>query len=104
VAGGHKVQVSGDSALRECLDLQRVVYWVAEAVRQEVGAERSYLLSLGSNQGNVPVHWHVAPLPPGASYLEQMAALRKGVLVIPEEEQAAPAARLRIGLKAMSAA
>jgi diadenosine tetraphosphate (Ap4A) HIT family hydrolase len=101
----HKVQVSGDFTLGEYLDLQRVVYWVAEAVRQELGAERVYLLSLGSNQGNAHVHWHVAPLPPGVPYLEQqLAALREGVLLIPEEEQAALAARLRCRLEAMGVA
>jgi diadenosine tetraphosphate (Ap4A) HIT family hydrolase len=99
----HRVQVSGDFTLGEYLDLQQVVYRVAEAVRLEVGAERVYLLSLGSNQGNAHVHWHIAPLPPGVPYLEQqLAALRKGVLRIPEPEQAALAARLRRRLGAMS--
>ena len=58
----HKEQVAGDFTLDEYLGLQ-VVYRVAEAVGEEVGAERVYLLSLGSNQGNAHVHWHVVPLP-----------------------------------------
>jgi hypothetical protein len=33
-----------------------------------VGAERMYLYTFGSNQGNSHVHWHVVPLPPGVSY------------------------------------
>ena len=76
--------------------VQRRVYRVAEAVRREVGAERMYILSLGSNQGHSHVHWHVAPLPPGVPYREQqLAAFSKGILRIPEEEMASLAARIR---------
>lgn len=92
----HREQVTGDFAVEEYLDLQRVVYRVAEAVRQEVGAERVYLLSFGSNQGISHVHWHVAPLPPGVPYGQQQPAVfRKGVLKIPEEEKRSLAIRIR---------
>ena len=94
----HREQVAGDFTLREYLRLQRVVHRVAEAVREEVGAERVYLLSLGSNEGNAHVHWHIVPLPPGTPYEEQQfAALmleRAGVLKIREEEMEFLAARL----------
>src|ERR671911_86304 len=70
----HREQVAGDFALEEYLGLQRVVHRAAEAVREEVGAERVYILSLGSNQGNAHVHWHVVPLPPGTPYEEQQFA------------------------------
>ncbi len=84
--------------MEEYLDLQRVVYRVAEAVRAEVEAERMYVMTLGSNQGNAHVHWHVVPLPPGVPYEEQQfAALmleRAGALRIPEQEKAALAARI----------
>ncbi len=67
-------------------------------MREEVGAERVYILSLGSNEGNAHVHWHVVPLPPGVPYEEQQfAALMletAGALDIPEEEKAALAARI----------
>jgi diadenosine tetraphosphate (Ap4A) HIT family hydrolase len=54
-----------------------------------------YLLSLGSNQGNAHVHWHIVPLPAGVPYREQQLGIyRKGILKIPEEEMAALAARL----------
>ena len=43
--------MAGDFTPEEYLGLQRVVHRVAEAVREEVGAEREYILSLGSNQG-----------------------------------------------------
>jgi diadenosine tetraphosphate (Ap4A) HIT family hydrolase len=92
----HREQVTGDFALAEYLRVQEVLYRVAEAIRQETGAERVYLLSLGSNQGNAHLHWHVAPLPPGVPYLEQqLSAFRKGVLRIPDNDQAALASRLR---------
>jgi len=94
----HREQVTGDFSLEEYLALQRVIYRAAEALRQEVPTERMYLLSLGSQQGNRHVHWHVAPLPPGVPFEEQqLAALRieRGVLDIPAEELASLAARLR---------
>jgi diadenosine tetraphosphate (Ap4A) HIT family hydrolase len=47
----------------EYLALQRVVRRVAGAVAKVVPTERMYSLSLGSQQGNAHLHWHVAPLP-----------------------------------------
>jgi diadenosine tetraphosphate (Ap4A) HIT family hydrolase len=85
----HCEQVSGDFTLDEYLALQRVVYCVAEAVRLEVKAERVYILSLGSQQGNRHVHWHVAPLPTGVPFEQQQFAaltLDNGVIEITEEE------------------
>lgn len=93
----HREQVTADFTLEEYLDLQRLVYRITEAVREEVGAERMYLYTFGSNQGNAHVHWHVVPLPPGVPYEEQQgawASWRKGVLRIPEEEMASLAARI----------
>ena len=89
--------MTGDFSLEEYLDLQRLVYRVAEAVREEVGAERVYLYSLGSNQGIAHAHWHVVPLPPGVPYGEQQSAWaswNKGVLRIPQEEMASLAGRI----------
>jgi diadenosine tetraphosphate (Ap4A) HIT family hydrolase len=86
------------TSMEEYLGLQWLVYRVAEAVREEVGAERMYVMTLGSKQGNSHVHWHVVPLPPdvpyeeqqfGALMLERAWALRK-----PDEEKAALAARI----------
>jgi len=53
------------------LDLMRVVRRVALAVEAVVPSERTYLLTLGSQQGNAHLHWHIAPLPPGTPYEEQ---------------------------------
>ena len=43
------------------LRLLGVVRRVALAVERAVPTERTYLLSLGSQQGNAHLHWHVAP-------------------------------------------
>jgi diadenosine tetraphosphate (Ap4A) HIT family hydrolase len=98
----HREQVTGDFSMGEYLDLQRLVYRVTEAVRAEVGAERMYLYTFGSNQCGAHVHWHVVPLPPGVPYEEQQgawASWSRGVLDIPQEEMASLAARIgaRVG-------
>jgi diadenosine tetraphosphate (Ap4A) HIT family hydrolase len=93
----HREQVTGDFSTEEYLALQRLVYRVSEAVREEVGAERMYLYTFGSNQGGAHVHWHVVPLPPGVPYEDQQGAWAgwsKGVLKIPQEEMASLAARI----------
>ena len=93
----HREQVTGDFAMEEYLELQQLVYRVSEAIREEVGAERMYIYSFGSNQGNSHAHWHVVPLPPGVPYDEQQGAWvswSKGVLRIPEEEMASLAERI----------
>jgi diadenosine tetraphosphate (Ap4A) HIT family hydrolase len=95
----HREQVTGDFNEGEYLDLQRVVYRVAEAVRNEVKPERVYIFTLGSQQGNAHVHWHVVPLPPGVPYEEQQFAIlrrsERGILKMTEEEKALLAAHLR---------
>jgi diadenosine tetraphosphate (Ap4A) HIT family hydrolase len=87
----HREQVTGDFTMEEYIELQRLVYRISEAVRAEVGAERMYIYTFGSNQGNSHAHWHVVPLPPGVPYDEQQgawASWSKGVLRIPKEEMA----------------
>lgn len=67
------------------------------AVSRAVPTERLYVLSLGSNDGNAHVHWHVAPLPPGVPYREQQyAALmhEHGCLDLAPDEQQALARRI----------
>lgn len=93
----HREQVTADFTVERYLGLQQLVYRVTEAVREEVGAERMYLFTFGSNQGNSHVHWHVVPLPPGVPYEEQQGAWTswsRGVLKIPEEEMTSLAARI----------
>jgi ATP adenylyltransferase len=93
----HREQVTADFTLEEYLRLQSLVYGVTEAVREEVGAERMYLYTFGSNQAIAPVHRHVVPLPPGVPYEDQQGAWAGwdgGVLAIPTEEMRALARRI----------
>jgi diadenosine tetraphosphate (Ap4A) HIT family hydrolase len=92
----HIVDVTGNRKLfRRVVD---VVHDVAEALKATLPTERVYLMSLGSHQGNVHVHWHVAPLPPGVPYERQQfhAVMgENGILEVTPELQAALAARIR---------
>jgi ATP adenylyltransferase len=100
----HKEHVTADFTLEEYLALQRVVYRTAEAVKSIIPTERVYILSLGSQQGNRHVHWHIAPLPPGVPFKgQQLEALRveNGILDIPEQEMADLARRIRVNLDLM---
>jgi ATP adenylyltransferase len=89
--------VTADFTMEEYIDLQRLVYRVTEAVRQEVGAERMYIFTFGSKEGNSHVHWHVVPLPSSVPYEDQQGAWTswsKGVLKIPQREMASLAVRI----------
>jgi diadenosine tetraphosphate (Ap4A) HIT family hydrolase len=100
----HREQVTGDFSLDEYLALQRVMYRAGEALRRVVPTERLYLLSLGSQQGNRHVHWHVVPLPPGVPYEQQQGealSTKNGTLAFPDGELAALAARIREAMGAM---
>jgi diadenosine tetraphosphate (Ap4A) HIT family hydrolase len=97
----HKEQVTGDFTFEEYLTLQRAVYHVGEAVRHTVEAERVYILSLGSQQGNRHVHWHIVPLPSGVPFKQQqLEALRidHGYLEIPDHDMAELAGQIRQNL------
>ena len=81
-----------------------MIYRTSEAIRRVVPTERLYVLSLGSQQGNRHVHWHLAPLPPGVPYdQQQIAALmvEAGILDIPPAEMAALAQRIRKEMDAL---
>jgi diadenosine tetraphosphate (Ap4A) HIT family hydrolase len=98
----HREQVTGDFTPEEYLALQRVIYRVAEAVRRVVKPERVYLLSLGSQQGNKHVHWHIAPLPYGVPFEQQQLEalnIKDGFLQLSAEEMSALAAQLREALE-----
>lgn len=98
----HKEQVTGDFTLDEYLALQRGVYQVAEAVRRTVETERIYILSLGSQQGNRHVHWHIAPLPFGVPFKQQQLealSAENGILEIPDREMAELASRIRQNMR-----
>ena len=98
----HKEEVTGDFTVEEYLSLQRMIYRVAEAVRRTVETERVYILSLGSQQGNRHVNWHIAPLPHGVPFKQQqLEALRveNEILDIPDHEMAELAMRIRRNLE-----
>ncbi|MFF1396950.1 HIT family protein [Streptomyces sp. NPDC058287] len=81
--------------------LMLVVRRVALAVEAVFAPERTYLLSLGSGQGNSHLHWHIAGLPPGVPYeRQQYQALmtENGVLAPTAEENADIANRLRLAI------
>ena len=99
----HRVDVVRDFAETEFLELQRVVHRVGLAVCSAVETERLYVLSLGSNQGNAHVHWHLFPLPPGVPYeQQQLVALDwdegRKVLDLDDDQQAELAATIRAAL------
>ncbi len=91
-----------DLSESDFLRLQSVIHRIALAVAATVPTERMYLLSLGSQQGNAHLHWHVAPLPPGVPYdQQQFHALmaENGVLDVDDAAQATLAQRIRIHLE-----
>ncbi|GII28282.1 HIT family protein [Planotetraspora mira] len=97
----HIEHVVRDLDDRDYLALMALVRRVALAVEASVPTERTYLLSLGSGQGNAHLHWHVAPLPPGVPYgRQQHYALmtENGVVSQTPERAAEVAARIRAHL------
>ena len=100
----HKEQVTGDFTVEEYLALQRVVYQTAEAVRKTTPTERVYILSLGSQQGNRHVHWHIVPLPFGVPFREQQLEALKvenGILDLTDAEMEELARRIRKSMRQM---
>jgi diadenosine tetraphosphate (Ap4A) HIT family hydrolase len=94
----HVEDWARDLSEAEFLAFQGIVHRVARAIAATVPAERIYSLSLGSQQANAHVHWHVAPLPPGVPYEQQeFSALLKdnGILDTPEADQAELARTIR---------
>ncbi|MEZ4523245.1 MAG: HIT domain-containing protein [Thermomicrobiales bacterium] len=97
VPKAHRELVTGDFTAEEYLQLQQIIYRVAEPVRLGTGAERVYILSLGSQQGNKHVHWHIAPPPPGVPFEDQQLAaldIDQGILDLTGEEMADLARRI----------
>src|SRR6266481_976960 len=77
-------------------------YRVGRAIERSVPTERLYVLSLGSQQGNRHVHWHVVAQPPGLAYREQQLGLLaksiRGVLAFDPERNKELAKRIRANL------
>ncbi|MEV7242756.1 HIT family protein [Streptomyces sp. NPDC093248] len=99
----HIEHVARDLDAAAFSSLMLVVHRVALAVEEVFRPERTYLLSLGSQQGNAHVHWHIAGLPPGVPYeRQQFHALmtENGVLAPAPEQSADMAKRLRTSIAA----
>jgi diadenosine tetraphosphate (Ap4A) HIT family hydrolase len=94
----HREHVVTDFTSEEYLALQAVIHRLGRALSSVLPIERLYVLSLGSQQGNSHVHWHVVPLPPGVPYeQQQFAALmleRTGYLDMSNDEKGALAAEI----------
>src|SRR5260221_7119302 len=91
----HKEHLVADFTADEYAALQRIVFRAGRALTSVVATERLYLLSLGSQQGNRHVHYHLIPLPPGVPYEAQQLALMaesRGYLDPPFENMARLAA------------
>lgn len=91
----HAVRGLDEAAYTRLMLFVREITLAVEAV---FPSERTYLYSLGSQQGNTHLHWHIAVLPPGVPYgQQQFHALmtENGVLPLPPDEAAAVAKRLR---------
>jgi len=95
----HRMDVIRDFTAEEYLRLQEVVRNVGLAISNAVPTERMYIMSLGSNQGNAHVHWHVAPLPPGVAYEDQqfraLMLETDGYIDLSPEEQRLLATQIR---------
>ena len=87
----HREHAVRDFTLDQYSSLQRLIHAVGGAIERAVATERLYILSLGSQQGNRHVHWHIVPLPPGIPiYKQQMRSLghENGFLDMSEGEKA----------------
>lgn len=87
----HKEDLATDLAPDEYLRLQARVHRLARALKHVFDAERIYVLSLGSRQGNSHLHFHVVPLPRGVPYEQQQyhaLMAENGILDIPADEMA----------------
>lgn len=86
--------LSSDAYLR----MQAKVHRLSRALKRVFGAERIYVLSLGSQQGNRHLHFHVVPLPPGVPLEKQQyhaLMAENGVLEFTFEEMADMAEAIR---------
>jgi diadenosine tetraphosphate (Ap4A) HIT family hydrolase len=98
----HRTHVVADFPLEEYLAVQAMVHRLGTALTQVLPVERLYVMSLGSQQGNSHVHWHVVPLPPGVPFEEQqyhaVMVERAGYLDLSQDEQSRLAGEINAAL------
>ncbi|WP_064685994.1 HIT family protein [Rhizobium bangladeshense] len=93
----HLEDLAQDISTDEYLRLQEKVHLLSRALKSTFDAERIYVLSLGSQQANSHVHFHVVPLPSGMPLEEQQyhaLMAEHGILQIPDDEMAEMARRV----------
>ncbi len=86
------------------LGLQASVHRLSRALKRVFDAERIYVLSLGSQQPNRHLHFHVVPLPKGVPLEQQQyhaLMAEHGVLQIPDGEMAAIAKEIGAAYRAI---
>ena len=95
----HREHAVTDFTADDYAALQLDVHRVASALTRTVPTERLYILTLGSQQLNRHVHWHLAPLPPGVALPRQQfrsfSPYLAGQLDVPDEELGRLAERIR---------
>ena len=99
----HREQATGEFRENEYLELQRLIYQVAEAMRRVLSPERIYILSIGSQAASSHVHWHIAALPPGVPLEQQQYHAmmhERGVVQVGDTELREYAEALRNELRA----
>lgn len=101
----HREDLAEELSEEEYLALQAKVRRPARALKRVFDAERVYVLSLGSQQANRHLHFHVVPLPKGVPLAQQQyhaLMAEHGTLQIPDEEMSAMARRIVAALAATS--
>jgi diadenosine tetraphosphate (Ap4A) HIT family hydrolase len=101
----HHEDLAEDITPARYLALQAVVHRLSRALKRVYDAERIYVLSLGSQQGNSHLHWHVVPLPKGTPYEQQQyhaLMAENGVLEFSEAEMAKAAATIAAAYDALA--
>src|SRR3569833_11107 len=99
----HLEHVVRDLEEKTYTRLMLVARTVALAVESVIRPERIYLLSLGSQQGNAHLHWHIAGLPPGVPYQQQQyhaLMAENGVLTTTPEQAGDIASEIRAAIVA----
>lgn len=93
----HREDLAEDLSPDEYLALQGKVHRLARALKRVFDAERIYVLSLGSQQANRHLHFHVVPLPEGVPLAQQQfhaLMVEHGALQIPDDEMSAMARQI----------
>jgi diadenosine tetraphosphate (Ap4A) HIT family hydrolase len=101
----HYEDLAEDISPQAYLALQAVVHRLSRALKSVYDAERIYVLSLGSKQGNSHLHWHVVPLPKGVPYDQQQyhaLMAEHGVLEFSDAEMAKAAANIAAAYNALA--